>query len=301
VANHSVAITSCTLSVLGSAFIIFTILILPEKRKSFHMRLVLYLSINDFIQAFLHGADHSFNLAEGYVVPGGVCQAAGWWIGTFLVGNVAWMIILVYYLHKLIVRQKQNHIPEVIIVLLGWTIPNYHLIPLIQFDTLSYGPRGNWCYILDSQPVWQSVFLAIPTYLGFFIVSLLYSHIAYTIGKVGRDVEKYSKNPERVNRRWKYQRRFLGYPVIFLIQWLPLVIEFAEVWGGASLYAITITDIFTVAFINASGIMNCLWLAYNEKLWKRYKALFFPDGDSNSTSSAGSRGSRSFGSTDTSL
>ena len=62
--------------------------------------MILYLSINDLFQAFLHGTDHAYNLGHGYVVPGRTCQAAGWWIGEFLVGNICWMIALVYYLHK---------------------------------------------------------------------------------------------------------------------------------------------------------------------------------------------------------
>jgi hypothetical protein len=44
------------------------------------------------------------------------------------------------------------------------------------------------------------------------------------------------------------------------------------VWADASLYAITVTDIFTVFFINWSGFLNCVWFCYNESVPQRYKA-----------------------------
>lgn len=63
----------------------------------------------------------------------------------------------------------------------------------------------------------------------------------------------------------------IGYPMIFLVQWLALVVEFILVWAGASSKTLVVADIFTVGTINISGFLNGLWFAYNEKLLKRYR------------------------------
>jgi hypothetical protein len=66
------------LSLIGSAIIIFSFWFFKEHlMKGFHRRLILYLSISDFLIVLLHGLDHAVNLASGYVVPGWYCQLTG--------------------------------------------------------------------------------------------------------------------------------------------------------------------------------------------------------------------------------
>src|SRR5689334_12982707 len=46
------------------------------------------------------------------------------------------------------------------------------------------------------------------------------------------------------------------------------------VWGGASDYALTICDIFTVFCVNSSGILNATWFWYNESLFTKYRKAY---------------------------
>eukprot|EP01108_Squamamoeba_japonica_P003877 TRINITY_DN309_c0_g2_i1.p1 TRINITY_DN309_c0_g2~~TRINITY_DN309_c0_g2_i1.p1 ORF type:complete len:120 (-),score=63.39 TRINITY_DN309_c0_g2_i1:97-456(-) len=46
------------------------------------------------------------------------------------------------------------------------------------------------------------------------------------------------------------------------------------VWGGADYKTLVISDIVTVSTVNLSGILNCIWFSYNEKLFQRYRSHF---------------------------
>lgn len=75
-----------------------------------------------------------------------------------------------------------------------------------------------------------------------------YGHIIFHVRRafsLQGDLNREAGN-EKKELSWRFQKRLMGYPAIFFIQWLPLIIEFACVWAGASNYAITVIDIFTV-------------------------------------------------------
>jgi hypothetical protein len=48
-------------------------------------------------------------------------------------------------------------------------------------------------FFQDSQPVWQSIFLAVPTYLGFLITVVLYTHIVIVIVRSTNTMNKIDK------------------------------------------------------------------------------------------------------------
>jgi Slime mold cyclic AMP receptor len=221
VANHVCAIITCSMSVLGSSIIISCFLVFRDKFKGFHQRLILLLSINDFLASFLHGCDHAYNLANGYVVDGGFCTFSGFYIGTLLVSNVCYMVALAYYLWKLVWLGSLKHIPGVVVPLLCWGVPAfYHLFPLF-ITSVDYGPRGNWCYITDDTPGVLFGFLAAPAFAGFIIIFTLYGMSVFRLYSTQQAL-----GDQRTQRTARFQHRLLGYPVIFLIQWLPLIIEF---------------------------------------------------------------------------
>jgi len=248
-------------------------------------------------------------------VPGWYCSLTGWYLGSLLVANQVWIVVLSYYLFKLVVRGDKSHIREQILPLVCWGIPmTYHFLPLLGYPGgpfgktrgelwgLSYGPREAWCYIRNANYIWLNLFLAVPAMVAFVASAVLYAFVIRKMNQVQATASAYLEKTVKAKKQSidkKNQRRLLGYPAIFFVQWICLCIEFILVWAGANEKTLVIADIATVATINISGFLNCIWFVYFENLVQKYQAYlngqepFSLDSMQGSDQSAGSNGGSS--------
>jgi len=204
------------LSLCGTLFVILTYTCWRETRN-FAFKLVLQISISDFIYCIAH----FFSNNEYLDIPidsGTLCTIQGFLVNFGMVSSFMWAMVIAWTLFATVVLIK----PEVqskfwIYCIYGYAIPLLtSIIPLI---TDNYGPVGYRCWIsLENNLTKGKVLRFVLFYIPLWIV-VVFNSISYY--KVIKSLKQYAVGkPEK-----RFIRRLRVYPLILIVCYLCLSIH----------------------------------------------------------------------------
>jgi hypothetical protein len=173
----------CTLSLVGSLFVILCYVRFPRIRK-FSFRLVVYLAISDAVYSIvllLPSWQHP------PVPPGGaMCQAQGFGVSWSTASSVCWASCIAHYLSLSTLGAQPVEIAtlqrwEGVYMALAWLVPAIPaVLPLAPLLDL-YGYAGEFCWINNSElglvlrfatfyiPLWASIIFCLRVYVRLYV------------------------------------------------------------------------------------------------------------------------------------
>uniref|UniRef100_A0A7S3DF01 G-protein coupled receptors family 2 profile 2 domain-containing protein n=1 Tax=Palpitomonas bilix TaxID=652834 RepID=A0A7S3DF01_9EUKA len=253
-----VAYISSALSMFGSAFIIFAILLSKVQRAKYPARLILYLAVSNWF----------FSITTLFDIPALEntvdCTIQAWTISIFATQSYLWTLAITSSLLRAIIYKDKNiEKLEKVFIPLVWIFSVAISIPPQVFGL--YGYSGGWCWIVDfdfntctRQELGDLLRFAcfyIPLWLCIVLVVTMSSVV---LTSTRRQLSLASK-AKKLSMRAKFSLYFhmLGYPLVMCLCW---------VFGTANRVVEAVTDarphiallILQVFFSNLQGFLNCI-------------------------------------------
>jgi len=224
--------------------------------------MVAMLTINDFLSSVALAAAGINWLKQGES-QGHLCIYEAFSIQLFFLSDAFWALCIAIYLYLRVVFGKSWK----------WKLEGtFHavcfVIPLILsippfFGPTRYGHAGVWCW-LTAEPVYTRWVLFYAFIFAIMIViSLLYGLVIFYIK--GRMNEQH-------NERRKIVVRVAAYPAVFVIVWIPGVINRMQISIDPTNQYLVLF-FFHLFFVPLQGFLNAFAYGWNENLLKKYKKL----------------------------
>eukprot|EP01097_Dermamoeba_algensis_P004299 TRINITY_DN2836_c0_g1_i2.p1 TRINITY_DN2836_c0_g1~~TRINITY_DN2836_c0_g1_i2.p1 ORF type:complete len:340 (+),score=72.93 TRINITY_DN2836_c0_g1_i2:479-1498(+) len=262
---HEIAIICGCIGILGSLMTLLTVLSNRKLRQSHSHRLVAYLALADLLWLIVHLADHStsyshreFPIIPYQSLPGGArdsveCKVVGFLTQWFAMTVVFWPPLFPINIISRI--EYQYAIPDWISITSTWGF--FLVFAFIAIGSpVKYG-GGFIFYCVFDDTEWSFYFNTIPILIAFFLTLVLYIYLGYLI---------FSSTHSSSNEKGKAKYRKIVYklgifPLIFLLTWLPAVIQ--AIWDrdNGPDESVPMDLIYVViALANLGGFLN--WIGY---------------------------------------
>jgi len=209
---------SCGLSLIGSAFIIITFILLSEQRMFFHRKLVFIMSICDFFTAAFYLITPFYNhndvIKSGgvlYFKPKELCLFQAINLQFWQLSSFGWTVIICFNLYFTMLKNKDAEPFYPLYHLFVWS---YNiLVGVILYFEKAYGVADQWCWLDVNSYEWRLIAGYIPLWLVWIYSLLVYCRLVFHIRSVFADNEA-SFN---VKADTKVLRKFLLIPFFFIL------------------------------------------------------------------------------------
>jgi len=220
--------TSATISLVGSLFVISSLLFL-RLTKVLSYRLLLVLASVSMVKSIIS----MFSIGIPVATQNGFCYFQGLMVQVTNFAEFSWIAIIATNLFICVVWQKNlTRRWEYGFHGVAWSVNIvFAILPMI---TDNYGNTGPWCWIVEKKPgdigdVWRFLVYYIPLYICIFYIFVVYIYSSkkiYLLLKQANDARKEGK------KRYKTLIRLIAYPIVFVCLWIVPVANRINSWAG---------------------------------------------------------------------
>ena len=241
VATSAISLISCCA--------IITVYLRFKELRSFSLRIVLYMTISDFLRSLIYLIPI---YRPSYTV---LCKIDAFLYNTLYLVNVSWAVGITYMLYQSIVYFNDSFEKYRIY----WLFFNYIVIPLVQalpFITDSYGDSTWICTLHNDKTgvIWRMVIEILPVWVSIFAMVYMYYRIYAYLSRV-----------DLITVKELMLEKGMVYPVIIIITFLPLSTFriLAFFMNSCELFALALV---VYALISLHGFFNFIALMLNQSI-----------------------------------
>eukprot|EP01121_Diplochlamys_sp_Union-15-3_P005251 TRINITY_DN1557_c0_g1_i3.p1 TRINITY_DN1557_c0_g1~~TRINITY_DN1557_c0_g1_i3.p1 ORF type:complete len:347 (-),score=23.07 TRINITY_DN1557_c0_g1_i3:33-1073(-) len=265
-------LTSNSLSLLGSLFILASMLCFNSMLRKLPSRLILYLTICSLLNSI--GNLISFSqLQRKNLIP---CLVQAVIIQVFGVGTFLWIVVIAFNLYMVVVHHvlSMNKFEKYYHIFCWGICFSLSFLPII---TSSYGPvEGQlWCWISVEKNVlwghmWRFVCFFLPLYICLGIIVVLYARVYYAIKSIVPEEPEESGVSESILRKLK------AYPIVFLLVWLFPTINRIFNWVAQDVAFVLL--LLSVLTSPLEGFLNAFVYGLHTDLRNKFKQVLIRNG-----------------------
>eukprot|EP01121_Diplochlamys_sp_Union-15-3_P005252 TRINITY_DN1557_c0_g1_i4.p1 TRINITY_DN1557_c0_g1~~TRINITY_DN1557_c0_g1_i4.p1 ORF type:complete len:346 (-),score=28.98 TRINITY_DN1557_c0_g1_i4:34-1071(-) len=264
-------LTSNSLSLLGSLFILASMMCFSSMLKKLPSRLILYLTICSLLSCI--GSLISFYQFQMKAL-GIPCLVQAVIIQVFGVGTFLWIVVIAFNLYMVVVHHvlSMNKFEKYYHIFCWGICFSLSFLPVI---TGSYGPvEGQlWCWISVEKNVlwghmWRFVCFFLPLYICLGIIVVLYARVYYAIKSIVQSDE--SEVSGRILRKLK------AYPLVFLLVWILPTINRIFNWVAQDVAFVLL--LLSVLTSPLEGFLNALVYGLHTDLRNKFKQVLLRKG-----------------------
>eukprot|EP00743_Colponemidia_sp_Colp-15_P009036 GILK01009861.1.p1 GENE.GILK01009861.1~~GILK01009861.1.p1 ORF type:complete len:403 (+),score=27.56 GILK01009861.1:48-1256(+) len=258
---------SCSLSILGAGFVVFSFGIL-RRMRTFRLKIICFLSLADLLAAFcwLWGA---FGIHSHKSWNTATCIAQGFCLQIFVFSSGLWTSCFAYTNLRMSKGDERVESYEKFYHIISWGAP-FALSSFGLFVTI-FSPETSsisWCGNDQSRSVFHVVYIPL-------LVLLVYNISSYVViwKRIRPSVE--SPRPyfqDELAREQIMQRHFRLYIIAYVLSIFPAFVNRVQnlFWPDSPLLALFVVQALTQP---AQGFFNAVLYVFNHQLVKEYRHL----------------------------
>eukprot|EP00026_Physarum_polycephalum_P011215 Phypoly_transcript_11422.p1 GENE.Phypoly_transcript_11422~~Phypoly_transcript_11422.p1 ORF type:complete len:380 (+),score=38.01 Phypoly_transcript_11422:73-1212(+) len=273
---HQTAIVTQVISLLGSATIIISFIVLKSRRNMYNYQ-ILFINIADFFWVFWHLTNHIEALVHGHVTNNKhFCTALGAFTHMGIGWELMWLMCVASYSAFLIYRVsrptpsmwKPPQKLKIAVFCICWGFPMIWWL-VMGISTDGYASTGYYCWVrIDEQATFRPWLLADgPLFVSFVYIVVCYSFVVVTLLRIGalrKRLTGHSYSSE--------VRKYILYIVVYTLWVHPyVIISLMQVTNYPKTKTYYYFWLYFLAMTNSLGTLNFIAYGYSEGWYRAWR------------------------------